>query len=163
MRRIYIDGTFGDKKIAYVSYSVKHEFDEDSFSLSYKIKFEVSNTDVDYGRYEQRPSVIMYFTVVGLNYEDGEVDTYASDIEYVDYRLFGRNREIAPLKEWAQELNISKEMAEQLLEKLRDACCDYIFEYVTEDLSDYIDDEDDDDEDNQCYEEWLYNRGLWYY
>lgn len=100
--------------------------------LNFDFCFKVRNTNNS-----DHTNVILFYHDVDDAGSSGRI--VPDDYVFYNYGIPGP---VSTIEEWAQKLNISKEMAEQLLEKLYSNCYKYIYAWYADDDGDYVDIED---------------------
>lgn len=125
--------TFGD--IEFERYKIDKYYKGRRLNFDFYFKVRNTNIHYDYGDYIE--AILFYHDV----YDAGSSVRIVPD-DYVLYSC-GINGPVSTIEEWAQKLNISKEMAEQLLEKLYFNCYKHIYAwYNADDDIEYDDIED---------------------
>lgn len=126
--------TFGD--IEFERYKIDKYYK--GRHLNFDFYFKVRNTNISYDYSDHTKAILFYHDV----YDAGSSGRIVPD-DYVLYSC-GITGPVSTIEEWAQKLNISKEMAEQLLEKLYSNCYKHIYDWYKADGEgdDYVDIED---------------------
>jgi hypothetical protein len=141
--------TFGD--IEFERYKIDKYYK--GSHLNFDFYFKVRNTNINHD-YDDLKAILFYQDV----YDVGSSGRIVPD-NYVLYS-WGINGPLSTIEEWAQKLNISKEMVEQLLKKLYSNCYKHIYDWYKADDNDDINDikdykvvleDEDEEEDNAWY------------
>lgn len=122
--------TFGD--IEFERYKIDKYYKGSRLNFDFHFKVRNTNIHYDYGDYIE--AILFYQDV----YDVGSSGRVVPD----NYVLYSCGIPLSTIEEWAQKLNISKEMAEQLLKKLYSNCYKYIYDWYCEDDDNYVDIED---------------------